>query len=315
MKRARKRRLGAGQRGIALLSVLWVGVAIGALASAVVSLSRGDLDLARSQLVHAEAELAADSAVRTAIYALANRADSAIAPDGSVMAWRLPGAEVRLQVTSEHGRIDLNRAPPDLFAAVLQQAGAMPEEAGRLAAATTDFTDPDDSLTPGGAERPDYASAGLPGPKNAPLEHEGELLGVLGMPAGLYRRIADAVTVHSGRPRPRSEQAVPLVRAALEGEPVEAPPPLPPAFSVEFDATPQKIRPGTAGGTSDLVRIRAEAETETGSRAARVAVVSLRLRGGRANAVLAWWHAAPELFPARSPSPLRAASARAGGSR
>lgn len=299
MNRARKRRLGAGQRGIALLSVLWVGVAIGALASAVVDLSRGDLDLARSQLVRAQAELAADSAARTAIYALANRADSAIASDGSVVAWRLPGAEVRLQVTSEHGRIDVNRAPPDLFAALLQEAGADAEEAERLATATADFTDDDDFLTPGGAERPEYASAGLPGPKDAPLEHAGELLGVLGMPAGLYRRVADAVTVHSGRPRPRQGHEIQLVRAALKDEPAEAPRPLPPAFTVELDATPQTLRPGTGGGASDLVRIRAEAETETGARVARIAIVSLRLRGGRANAVLAWWHGPPTLFPAR----------------
>ncbi len=284
-----------------MLSVLWVGVAIGALASAVVSLSRGDLDLARSQVVRAEAELAADSAVRTAIYALANRTDSAIAPDGSVVAWRLPEAEVRLQVTSEHGRFDVNRVAPDLFAAVLQQAGASSEEAERLAAATADFIDDDDSLMPGGAERPDYASAGLPGPKNAPLEHAGELLGVLRMPAALYRSVADAITVHSGRPRPRNGHEIPLVRAVLTGEPVETAPQLPPAFSVELDATPQTLRPGTGPSASDLVRIRAEAQIKTGALAARLAVVSLRLRGGRANSVLAWSHATPELFPAHSP--------------
>jgi len=78
------------------------------LAAAIISLSRGDIDLAHNQRIRAEAQLAADSAARVAIYALVNRADSAIAADGSIVAWRQPEAEVRLQVTVEDGRLDLN---------------------------------------------------------------------------------------------------------------------------------------------------------------------------------------------------------------
>ncbi|HUF87790.1 MAG TPA: hypothetical protein VMM59_10455, partial [Thermohalobaculum sp.] len=150
--------------------MLWVGVALGAIAAAVVALGRSDLDLAHSQLVRAEAELAADRAARTAIYALVSRADSAIAADGSVAAWRYDGVraptELRVEVSSEHGRLDLNRAGPEIVAALLAAAGAEAGEAERLAASIADFTDDDDFLTPGGAERPDYAAAGLLGPKN-----------------------------------------------------------------------------------------------------------------------------------------------------
>lgn len=307
MKCARKGRRTNGERGIALLSVLWVGVALGAIAAAVVALGRSDLDLAHSQLVRAEAELAADRAAHTAIYALVSRADSTIAADGSVAAWRYDDgrtpAELRVEASSEHGRLDLNRAGLEMVAALLIAAGAEAGEAEQLAASIADFTDDDDFLTPGGAERPDYAAAGLLGPKNAVLEHEVELLGVLGMPPGLYRRIADAVTVHSGRPAPPDGQEHPLVRAALTGE--VAPPPalLPAAFSLELDATPRTLRPGTAVARSDLVRIRAEAETATGARATRIAVVSLRSRGGRAYSVLAWQQGTPELFPPRQPRP------------
>lgn len=294
-----KRRPG-GERGIALISVLWVGIALGALAGAVVALSRGDLDLARSQRVQAEAELAADSAARTAIYALVNSSDSAIAADGSVAAWRVPGAEVRVEISSEDGRLDLNRAAPELVAELLVEAGAERAEAERLAAAIADFVDEDDFLTPSGAERPDYAAAGLPGPKDAPLEQEAELLGVLGMPAGLYRRISDAVTVHSGHPVPRDGQEHPLVRAAVADDPGELPAPLPPAFSVELDGTPQTLRPGTPASGTDLVRIRAEAVTEAGGRAGRIAVISLRSRAGSSYSVLAWRQGTLELFPPRA---------------
>jgi general secretion pathway protein K len=291
----------ASQRGIALISVLWVGIVLGALAAAVMALSRSDLDLARSLRAQAEAELAADSAARTAIYALVNRAEGPIAADGSVTAWRIGDAEVRVEVTSEHGRVDLNRSAPDLIAALLAEAGAEATEAERLAAAIADFTDEDDALTASGAERPDYRAAGLPGPKNAPLEHEAELLGVLGMTAGLYRRIEEAVTVHSGRPRPRDGHEGPLVTAALGAvAPEPAREPLPPAFSVELDATPVVIRPEALATSSDLVRIRAEAETLSGARAARIAVVSLRVRGGTPSAALAWRRGSPELFPPRA---------------
>lgn len=285
------------ERGIALISVLWVGVVLGALAAAVVALSRGDLDLAHSQRVRAEAELAADSAARTAIYALINRADTPITADGSVTAWRRGGAELRVEVSSEHGRVDLNRAPPDLVAALLAQAGAEPGEAEQIAAAIADFADADDARTPSGAERPDYEAAGLPGPKNAPFEHEAELLGVLGMPAGLYRRISDAVTVHSGRPTPRSGQEQPLVAAALGAGSSTPDAPLPPAFSLELSPTPQVLRPAPLATDTDLVRIRAEAQTESGARAARIAIVSLRARRGDAYGLLDWRRDTPELFP------------------
>lgn len=301
-----RRRRPKDERGIALISVLWVGVVLGALAAAVLALGRGDLDLARSQRVQAEAELAADSAARTALYALLNRADSAFAADGSVAGWRRAGAgtavELRVEITSEHGRLDLNRAGPDLLAALLAEAGAEAGEAGELAAAIADYTDDDDFVTPGGAEGPDYAAAGLPGPKDAPFEDEAELLGVLGMTPKLYRRMADAVTVHSARPAPRDGQEHPLLRAAMTGVAPGAPAPLPAAFSVEVGATPETLRPGSGLVANDLLRIRAEAETEDGARAARIAVVSLRARAGSAYSVLAWRQARPVLFPPRQTS-------------
>ena len=289
----------ARQRGIALISVLWVGVVLGALAAAVMALGRGDLDLAQSQRAQAEAELAADSAARAAIYALVNRAEGPIAIDGSVAAWRIGDAEVRVEISSEHGRIDLNRADPELIAAVLAEAGAGASEAERLAAAIADFTDGDDALSPSGVERPDYRAAGLSGPKNAPIERESEVLGVLGMTAGLYRRVEGALTVHSHRPRPREGQQPPLVAAALGGNPGPATEPLPPAFSLDLAATPVALRAGSGAANSDLLRIRAESVTLAGARAARIAVVSLRIRRGNAYSVLDWRRGSPELFPPR----------------
>lgn len=290
--------MAARQRGIALIGVLWVGVALGALAAAIVSLSRSDLDLAHNQRIRAETQLIADSAARVAIYALLNQADSVIAADGSVVAWQQPGAEVRLQITSEDGRLDLNRAGPELVAAVLRSAGADDETAEQLAAAIADFIDPDDVLTPLGAERSEYAEAGLPGPKNAPLEHEDELLGVLGMSPALYRRAVDAFTVLSGRRAPKRGQELPIVRAALAAEPMDAAPaPLPPAFTLPLDAVPQVLVEGDGTPRNALVRIRAETTTSAGAVAVRIAVVALFVRAEGHYAIRAWRTDRPVLFP------------------
>ncbi len=283
------------ERGVALIAVLWVGVVMAALAAAVVALGRGDLDLAHSQRARAEAELAADSAARTAIYAMINPVESANAADGSVAAWRLAGAEVRVEITPEHGRLDLNHADPELVAALLRAGGADADTAASLAAAIADFVDGNDDPGPLGAEQPAYAAAGLPGPKNAPLEHPDELLGVLGMPGALYRRIADAVTVHTGRPAPQPGWEHPLLRTAPGGQPDAGP--LPAAFAVELDAVPRQLRPGDIQAGGDLVRVRAEAVTEAGARAARVAVVELRSRAGAPYGLRAWRTARPRLFP------------------
>jgi len=288
----------ARQRGIALLGVLWVGVALGALAAAIISLSRSDVDLAHNQRIRVEAQLAADSAVRVAVYALINRADSAIAADGSIVGWRQPDAEVRLQVTPEDSRVDLNRAQPELIAAVLEAAGADSDAAARLAAAIADYADADDAVTPEGAERDAYAAAGLPGPKNAPFEREDELLAVLGMTPELYRNAADAFTVYSRRRAPKQGREHPLVRAAVEGngEP-PAPPPLPAAFTLPLDATPQVLVPGDQATRTAVVRIRAEVTTTSGAVAVRVAIVILSARRQGRYAAQAWRTDRPHLFP------------------
>lgn len=283
----------ARERGLALLAVLWVGVALGALAGAAASLARSDIDLAHNARVRAEAELAADSAARLAIYALANASDTAIAADGAVTAWRIDGAEVRVEVTAEARRVDVNAASVAELAVVLIAAGADEAQAGRLAAAIVDFVDEDDLLTPEGAERPDYRAEGLPGPKNAPLEHEDELLGVVGMPPALYRRAADGLTVHGvagGRRLLIDEPPPAAALSAVEAEP------LPPAFVVALDGTPRVLRPGAAAAPSaNLVRIRAEAATESGARAVRIAVVGLG--AGRGTDTRAWRSGRSTLFP------------------
>lgn len=283
------------ERGLALLGVLWVGVALGALAGAAASLGRSDIDLAQNHRAMAQAELAADSAARVAVFALVNGADSAIAADGGVTAWRLGQAEVRVEVTSEQARLDVNRASVAELVPVLTGAGADRDEADRLAAAIVDFVDADDLLTPEGAERPDYLARGLPGPKNAPLEHEDELLGVIGMVPALYRRAAGELTVQAARAG--STRLVEPAPDATERAEAALAAPLPPPFTVALDATPRVLRAGAVVGRAGIWRIRAEAVTESGARAVRIAIVAPGAGPEGGIDLRAWRSGRPTLFP------------------
>ena len=86
----------ARQRGLALIVVLWVAVLLALIAGGVAKLSRGDLNLTRNLVESTRAELAADSALWTAVYVIVNDGPAAWPPDGAVYAWRFDGAEVRV---------------------------------------------------------------------------------------------------------------------------------------------------------------------------------------------------------------------------
>src|SRR5690606_34743931 len=122
-------------------------------------------------------------------------------PDGRPYHWQYGDAEVEVRITDERGRVDLNRATPQLLQSLLQALGADPARASAQAAAIVDWRDADDMPAPGGAEDPAYAAAGRPyGAKDAPFESEAELLQVLGIETADHQRLRPQVAVHSGLP-------------------------------------------------------------------------------------------------------------------
>ncbi len=130
--------------------------------------------------------------------------------DGTLYAWALGGAEVRISIHDESGKIDLNAAPDALLRGLFlaaewtgpdgEIAALSDRDADALVDAVRDYADQDDLTRLNGAEDPDYAAAGLPwGAKDAPFEAVEELQQVLGMTPALYRRVAPALTVYSRR--------------------------------------------------------------------------------------------------------------------
>ncbi len=295
----------ARQRGLALIVVLWAAVLLALIAGGVARLSRSDLNLARNLVESTKAELAADSALWTAVQMIVNGGPEAWPPDGTVYAWRFGGSEVRVRITDELGRIDINAAPPELLAALFVAAGTEPEEATGLAEAVVEFRNR-------GIEDPGSFETGrLFGTPVIAFALTDGLAQVPGMPPALQNRIAEAITVYTGQPQPRRGVTSPLVLAAIEGvvldEPVDEPPDEP-AGQASLTAT---VEAPTLGGSpavldeaaepsrgfSGLIHIEAEALSDGGSYFAREAVIALSRRDALSYRLRLWRRGARVLFP------------------
>jgi general secretion pathway protein K len=195
------------QRGAALLLVMWLIAMLTALIGSFALMARVE-NLQGRLLVRG---LVAQNAARAGMeYALTRvtQSDPRLQwrPDGTPYRWSYAGAEVEVKLIDENGKIDLNQADPALLTALIQGAGGIEQQAdaARLASAIADWRDPDPlTQVSGGAEDPDYASAGLPyGAKDAEFESVAELEQVLGFTPALYAKLEPYLTVYSGRSQP-----------------------------------------------------------------------------------------------------------------
>lgn len=202
---------GRGERGVALVAVIW-GVALLAIFAGAFSLS---VKIgARQQAVAlglAQAEAAADAGVMLAIADLVTQVHAALtgeaqtrpsvfARDGRPFVCRFADTSLWISVQDEGGRIDLNAAPAELFQRLFEGLGLPEPRASALAQAVVDFRDPDDTAAAGGSEAETYRQAGPAyGPKNAAFEAVEEVAQVLGVDDDIYAKAVPYLTVHSGR--------------------------------------------------------------------------------------------------------------------
>ncbi len=209
----------AGRRGLALVAVLWGLTLLALMTASFTSTTRTEVNLAFNALESARAELIAEAGVQRSILGLLaiDQESEAWRADGSVYGWRFEDSEIRVSVQDEGGKIDLNVAQPELLRALFISVDVAPERADALVDAILDFRDSDDLRQQNGAEDDDYEQAGLQhDSKDAPFNSVEELNQVFGMSAEVFRRVAPALTVYSGRGEPFAEVAPPVVQAAIE---------------------------------------------------------------------------------------------------
>lgn len=206
------------ERGAALLLVLWLLVLLTGLISVFALTARTEGLQGRYLGRSTQARYAAESGLEVAALHLQGE-DPAQRwiPDGRAYDFSFEGQHIRVKVIDESAKVDLNVAAPELLVGLLLAVGVEPERARQLSGAIQDWRDGDDLINAeGGAEDPQYESAGLPyGAKDRQFETVSELRLVLGIDAALFARLQPYVTVYTGLARPNPAFAAPVVLKAL----------------------------------------------------------------------------------------------------
>lgn len=212
------------QRGAALLLVLWLVALLTALIGAFALTARVEAMQGRIVSRGAVAQEVARAGIEYALVRLADsRPETRWLPDGRSYRWSYAGSALEINVVDETGKVDLNQAEQPLLSQLLQAVGVPREQAEPLAAAIVDWRDPDPLTQPsGGAEDPDYASAGLEyGAKDAAFETLAEVEQVLGMTPEIYAMVAPYLTLYSGRVMPDATYAPAPVLIAMGQDPAQ----------------------------------------------------------------------------------------------
>lgn len=193
-----------GERGAALLVVLWVVVVVGLLAGEIVVSSRFDDATTHNERCRLAGHYAARGAVADArarlrprvapgadddpagFLAVAGRAGEppALLSFGGAMG----AMRYTVEATDLNARLNVNRADAAALRALFASAGLTADRAAGLADAVADWIDPDDLHRGRGAEARHYRELGrAAGPRNGPVPSLDELLLVRGMgPEILY---------------------------------------------------------------------------------------------------------------------------------
>jgi len=125
------------------------------------------------------------------------------------------GEWFRVELTDALGGLELNSASEEELRGVLESVGVRGPAARSIAAELIDYRDPDDFVTPGGAEGEAYGRRGL-SIKNGPLATARELLFLPSMTPETFRTLRPLVCV-GGSGKIHAPTAPPELLAALPG--------------------------------------------------------------------------------------------------
>ncbi len=184
------------QRGVALLAVLWLAVALSFMGMATAHLVRTEVEATANRSDWQREYYLARGGIEAAIYSIANYNPALPSPANGLESRYVPGKrwiEYRfasgsstVEVVPESAKLNVNSAPPEQLAALFAALGLPPERSRQLAEAIVDWRSPRTSDVPSSL---DLYYTGLPQPyvaRHAPLEELDELLPVRGMSRDLF---------------------------------------------------------------------------------------------------------------------------------
>jgi general secretion pathway protein K len=271
-------------RGIALISVLWITGLLAVMAASFASSTRTEARLAHNHVEAAKAEALADAGVHMAVFKLLNLdPETAWGAGETVYAFSLGEGDVQVRIEDEDGKVDLNGAPLQLFTGLFVALGLSEEDSQGMADRIGDFRDEDSEPAPLGAEDEDYFRAGLvQGAADRPFAVESELLRVLGMTQSLYEQVRPYLTVYSGAegidptraPRPVLE-ALPGITPPVVDALLIAAPELDPFSLIEDQQLLADLEEYIVPSRDLVFTIRALGRTSGGGHFLRQAVIEL----------------------------------------
>ncbi len=190
----------SGERGLALMSVLWTVVILALVVGAVASSGAVSYRMQRNAQQWAEASALADAGIARAILSLLDRrGEQRWRIDGVARAFSLGGAPVAIRIQDEGGLINLNGADGDLLAALFVSAGLAADRAQTLANNILDWRSTGDQQRWGVPTSADYGAIGSYGPRHGPFQSVDELRLVIGMTSDLFAKVEPALSVYSRR--------------------------------------------------------------------------------------------------------------------
>jgi general secretion pathway protein K len=206
-----------GERGFALLVVLWTMALLALLVTHFTSAGRNAVQLAANLRANAYAQAAADGAVHEAILHLLQ---GAWLPDGRLRMLRVGDAAIELRIRNQAWKVNPNAAPAPVLQAMLLQLGVDGGRGAALARAIVDWRSAGPQSQSGDTKLAQYVAAGLPyAPPNKPYESLDEMGLVVGMTPPLLRRLQSVMSVYQEGDLPADGElpTAPLDGAARDG--------------------------------------------------------------------------------------------------
>lgn len=208
-----------GQKGIALVIVMWMLVLLTVMAAGYTATMRTETRLTVHQLHASQSRALAEAGVWLAVNDLLKpEPNRKWLEDGTAEDLDLFNGSVKLRIQDESGLIDLNTARTELLTGLFKSIALNDKDVSRIVDAILDWRDRDNLAHVNGAEDADYRQAGYAyGAKDGPFNSVDELRRVMGMTEAIYSKVKPALTVYSHLPGINPEFASREVLLAVPG--------------------------------------------------------------------------------------------------
>jgi len=270
----------AGDKGIALILVLWVMTLLSVMSGEFAQTMRTEINITGNYKEETQCYYFARSGIDLAVHGLLKKtsfpvlieAGTPIAPEESAAEWRVGenipsiafgNGSIELQIENESGKININTAQSGLLKMMLNPFDLDEQVKSTIVDSIQDWRDPDDLHRLNGAESDYYQS--LPTPysaKNGDFDSVEELLLVKGItPEIFYGGLSEMVTIYSGK-EPKSDAAPTGRRAPARAGRGQPQPKKLPSDRININAASPLVLRALPRMTDDLVQAVLEARAE-----------------------------------------------------